>query len=158
MNTEAPLGTILVVEDNPDDVFLLKRALKKAGITHPVDVVTDGQAAMDYLSQKISGQGSGPSALPLFVLLDLKLPKANGFEVLEWLRGQPLLSKIVTIVLTSSPEESDILMAYELGARSYLIKPPTVVDLIAIMNAVSAMSSPGWLEKVELPGVKNPVR
>jgi len=151
--------TILVVEDNPDDVFLLTRALKKAGIMNPVDVVTDGRTAIEYLATKLGASEKGePLVLPLFVLLDLKLPRTNGFEVLEWIRSKPALARLVTIVLTSSPEESDILMAYELGARSYLIKPPAAVDLIAIVKALSAMSSPSWLEKVELPGVKNPVR
>ena len=151
--------SILVVEDNSDDVFLLTRALRKAGIDNPIDVVTDGRGAIDYLAAKIAAAGPDElPTLPLFILLDLKLPRTNGFEVLEWIRSKPALSRLVTIVLTSSPEESDILMAYELGARSYLIKPPTSVDLIAIVRALSAMSAPGWLEKVELPGVKNPVR
>ena len=151
--------SILVVEDNSDDVFLLTRALKKAGIDHPIDVVTDGRGAIDYLAAKIAATAANElPSLPLFVLLDLKLPRTNGFEVLEWIRSKPALSRLVTIVLTSSPEESDILMAYELGARSYLIKPPTPVDLIAIVRALNGMSAPGWLEKVDLPGVKNPVR
>jgi len=151
--------SILVVEDNSDDVFLLTRALRKAGIENPIDVVTDGGGAIDYLAARIAAapEDELPS-LPLFVLLDLKLPRTNGFEVFEWIRSKPALSRLVTIVLTSSPEESDILMAYELGARSYLIKPPTSVDLIAIVRALSAMSAPGWLEKIELPGVKNPVK
>src|SRR3954466_1946963 len=96
--------TILLVEDNSDDVFFMKRALKAAGIVNPLEVVMTGQAAIDYLS------GEGPYAdrkahpLPVLILLDLKLPVKNGHEVLEWLRGNPSLATMVAIILSTSHE------------------------------------------------------
>lgn len=114
---------ILQVEDEETDIFLLKRAFSKAGITSPVNAVTDGQMAIDYLS------GTGPYAdrekhpLPCLVLLDLKLPKRSGFEVLEWLRGQPAFHRVVVVVFSSSNQPSDIDRAYDLGANSFIQKP-----------------------------------
>ena len=115
---------ILQIEDDNNDVFFMNRAFARAGIANLVQVVTDGQMAMDYLA------GSGPFAdstahpLPDLVLLDLKLPKMSGLEVLEWIRGQAALRSMFVIVLTSSPDGRDARRAYALGANSYVIKPP----------------------------------
>lgn len=128
--------TILLVEDNPDDVFVMKRALKKAQITNLLQVVRDGREALSYLS------GAGDHAdrerypLPFIVFLDLKLPYLHGFEVLRWIRQQPSLDASLVIVLTSSAESKDNERAYALGARSYLVKPPTPEALRAVMDSL----------------------
>ena len=118
-------ATILLVEDDANDVYFMKRAARKAGILDSLHVAQDGQEAMDYL------RGFGEYAdrqrfpLPSLVLLDLKLPRVMGFEVLKWIRQQPALKSIIVIILTSSQEQPDVDLAYRLGANSYLVKPPT---------------------------------
>jgi len=120
-----PAATILLVEDDPNDVFLMKRALKAAAVANPLQVAGDGREAVAYLS------GTGPFAdrkrfpLPGLLFLDLKLPYKSGFEVLQWIRTRPELEGIPVAVLTSSEEERDIKEAARLGARSFLVKPPT---------------------------------
>jgi CheY-like chemotaxis protein len=128
-------GTILLVEDNEDDVFLMKRALKGAGVTNPLQVVEDGQQAIDYLSG--TGQFSNREQFPIpaIVFLDLKLPILRGLEVLDWIRQQPHLEDVVVVVLTSSNEPYDLKEAYRLGANSYLVKPPTADQLIDLAKA-----------------------
>ena len=106
--------TILLVEDNPDDVQLTLRALKMNRIVNTVIVVPDGTAALDYLS--------GPGPLPTVVLLDLKLPKMDGLEVLRRIRASERWKRLPVVVLTSSREEQDILQCYNLGANSYIRK------------------------------------
>jgi CheY-like chemotaxis protein len=145
--TDREARTILLVEDNSDDVFFMKRALKAAGIVNPLEVVMTGQAAIDYLS------GEGPYAdrkahpLPVLILLDLKLPVKNGHEVLEWLRGNPSLATMVAIILSTSRERVDIERAYQLGVNGYLIKPSSPSQLVESMEAVKRY----WLEFNETP-------
>jgi CheY-like chemotaxis protein len=128
-------GTILLVEDNEDDVFLMNRALREAGVENPMQVVEDGQQAVDYLS------GNGPFAdrtahpLPVIVFLDLKLPIMMGLEVLAWIRSNPAFADIVVVVLTSSNEPSDLKEAYRLGANSYVVKPPDAAQLLDMARA-----------------------
>jgi CheY-like chemotaxis protein len=135
-------GAILLVEDNEDDVFLMKRALKAAGITNALFVVDDGQKAIDYLSGvgEYSDRTSFP--FPALVFLDLKLPLKGGLDVLGWIRGQPSLENLVVVVLTSSNEPSDLKEAYRLGANSYVVKPPTANQLIEMAKAFKWY----WLE------------
>jgi CheY-like chemotaxis protein len=114
---------ILLVEDDPDDVFFLQEALKKEDMSGALRVARDGEEAVAYLL----GQGAFADRRlhppPALVLLDLKLPRKSGLEVLEWRRGQAGMPLIPVIVLTSSVSNADISRAYELGANSYLIKP-----------------------------------
>lgn len=117
--------TILLVEDNEDDVFLMRRALKKADINSPVQVVVDGQQALDYLAGNGQFSDRAEHPLPFVIFLDLKLPYLHGFEVLEWMRQQPTLKNLDVVILTSSPEERDREKAAELGVKAYLVKPPT---------------------------------
>ena len=147
--------SIVVIEDNPDDVYFLKRAFSKAGLTNPLEFARDGDAGLKLLraiaeKSKVEGE----AVLPLFVLLDLKLPVLNGFQVLEEIRKIPELAKLVVIVLTSSDIEADILLAYELGARSYLVKPPEPADLVAIINTVHLHASRSWLDFPDLSWVR----
>jgi CheY-like chemotaxis protein len=136
--------TILLVEDNEADVFLMKRALKSAEITNPLQIVTDGQRALDYLSGAGEFSDRQKFPLPFIVFLDLKLPYIHGFEVLAWMRLHPELNRLVVVVLTSSPEEKDHERAYSLGARSYLVKPPTPDGLKDVFNSLNSY----WLSSV----------
>lgn len=127
-------GTLLLVEDNPDDIFLMRRALKKSGLDFPLQIVTDGKQALDYLT------GSGYFAdrrqfpRPTWVFLDLKLPYINGFEVLEWIRSDAASRDLDVVILTSSPEERDKENAARLGAKAYLVKPPSAESLLGVFN------------------------
>jgi CheY-like chemotaxis protein len=133
---------ILLVEDNEDDVFLMKRALKGARVVNPLFVVEDGREAVDYLggAGKFADRESYP--LPAVVFLDLKLPFISGHEVLAWIRRQNNLESVVVIVLTSSNEASDLSRSYALGANSYLVKPPTPEQLEELAKAFKWY----WLE------------
>jgi CheY-like chemotaxis protein len=127
-------GTVLIVEDEENDAFLLKTALKKAGIPNPIQVVENGRLALDYLagSGEFSDRETHP--LPSVIFLDLKLPQVNGLEILKWIREEPSLPPIVVVVLTSSSLDEDIDRAYRLGANSYVVKPSSRDKLVAIVN------------------------
>lgn len=114
---------ILLVEDNPDDEELILQALKDSRVLNQVDVVRDGAEALDYLFAAGGHAGRDPQAGPAVVLLDLKLPKVGGLEVLRRLRADPRTAFIPVVVLTSSSEDEDILGSYRLGANSYVRKP-----------------------------------
>jgi CheY-like chemotaxis protein len=133
---------ILLVEDNEDDLFLMKRALRSARIVNPVIVVETGQEAMDYLggAGKFADRYSYP--IPAAVFIDLKLPFVFGHEVLAWIRRRKEFESLVLIVLTSSNEASDLNRCYSLGANSYLVKPPTAEQLEARAKAFKWQ----WLE------------
>lgn len=115
--------TLLLVEDNPDDETLTLRALQKYKLANQIVVARDGQEALDYLFGEGEYQGRDISELPQVILLDLKLPKVNGLQVLEQLRAAPRTRHIPVVVLTSSNEEQDIVRSYDLGANSYVRKP-----------------------------------
>ncbi|HZR20399.1 MAG TPA: response regulator [Verrucomicrobiae bacterium] len=117
-------GAILLVEDNPDDVFIMSRALQKAGLQLPVFTVNDGKEAMDYLGGSAPFADRSKYPLPSMVFLDLKLPYFNGFEVLEWIRQREGLNGLQVIILTSSGEDRDQRRAQDIGVQGYLIKPP----------------------------------
>ncbi|HID74249.1 MAG TPA: response regulator [Thermoplasmata archaeon] len=129
--------TILLVEDDPNDVLLIKRAFRKADLANPIQVVEDGERALDYLAGKGEFADRERYPHPVLVLLDLKLPKSSGFEVLAWIRRHPGMKRLPVIVLTSSQEISDINRAYELGANSYLVKP---VNFDALLEMVRALN------------------
>jgi len=141
-------GTILLVEDNEDDVFLMKRALQTAGIVNPLHVVEDGQQAVDYLSGEGIFADRLSHPLPAVIFLDLKLPILLGLEVLAWIRSQPELANTVVVVLTSSNEPTDLKEAYSLGANSYVVKPPTANQLLELAKAFKWY----WLEFNQFQG------
>jgi two-component system response regulator len=128
--------TILLVEDSPDDVFFMKRALQLTGTPASVQVAEDGQVAIDYL------RGVGPFAnrtefpIPGLVLLDLRMPRVPGFEVLKWLRENQEFNCIPVVVFSSSREESDMQQAYGLGANSYLVKTSDSKKLAALAKSL----------------------
>ncbi|HEX7862186.1 MAG TPA: response regulator [Verrucomicrobiae bacterium] len=126
---------ILLVEDSEDDIFLMKRAFKAAGITNPLFVVNDGEAAVDYLSGKGVFANRDEYPYPSLIFLDLKLPYLTGFDVLDWHQKQNGLPEAIFIVISSSNQPTDLNRAYRLGASSYVVKPPTAEQLIDIAKA-----------------------
>lgn len=130
--------TILLVEDDRDDVFIFERALKAARIANPVVVVKTGQEAMDYLSHQGDYADQEKYPLPFVIFLDLKLPYLDGFEVLSWIRAQPALQSIVVVVLSGSDETRDHQKAYALGARTYLVKPPQAKDIQLFIDSMTS--------------------
>jgi CheY-like chemotaxis protein len=128
---------ILLVEDNPDDVFLFNRALGKAQRPHPLHVVIDGQEAIDYLSS--TGKYSDRNAFPLpgLILLDLKMPRVTGFDVLRWIRSDGAARLIPVIVLSSSALTDDVNRAYALGANAYMVKPADATALERLIQTIS---------------------
>jgi CheY-like chemotaxis protein len=141
---------ILLVEDDSNDVLLVQRAFRKANIANPLRVLNDGEAAIQYLA------GQGPYAsrvdypLPGLLLLDLKLPRKSGHEVLSWLRQQPGIGRLTTVVLSSSKESADIARAYEAGANSYLVKPVAFDDLLEMIKTLNLY----WLVLNENPTLR----
>jgi CheY-like chemotaxis protein len=127
---------VLLVEDNPDDEELTLVALKENHIGNPVVVVRDGAEALDYLFGSEQQSDADMNALPVVVLLDLKLPKVNGLEVLRRLRGNDRTKYLPVVILTSSKEEEDRLQSYALGANSYVRKP---VDFGQFIEAVKQL-------------------
>lgn len=138
---------VLLVEDEPNDVLLVKRAFRKAGTNVPLHVVNDGQAAVDYLAGHGIYADRAVYPLPTLLLLDLKLPRKSGHEVLEWLRNQRELHRMPVVVLTSSKESSDVNRAYDLGANSYLVKPVAFADLLRMTQTLDLY----WLQLNEDP-------
>lgn len=140
---------ILLVEDDPNQVLLLQRALLKAGLDIPVRVAIDGEAAIDYLSG--AGEFANRSAhpIPSIILLDLNLPRISGFEVLEFIREKSGLRRLPVIVMSTSREPLDVNRAYDLGANSYVGKPwdfPALVEIVKKLNDY-------WLKLNEMPEV-----
>ena len=115
--------TILVVEDNPQDEMLMLRALRKANVANRIDVVRDGQQALDYLFGEGEFASRDPKDLPAVVALDIGLPRLSGLEVLERLRADPRTAVLPVVILTSSDEERDRLKSYQNGANSFVRKP-----------------------------------
>ena len=128
--------TLLLVEDNEDDVFLMQQALRAVGVVNPLFVVQDGQKAVDFLggAGKFANRDAYP--LPAAVFLDLKLPFLSGHDVLAWIRRQKDLESLAVIVLTSSDETSDLSRCYALGAKYFLLKPPTPEELVDVANTL----------------------
>jgi CheY-like chemotaxis protein len=125
---------ILLAEDDPNDVLLIQRAFQKAGLRNVLKVTRDGGQAIEYLS----GQGMYANRerfpRPFLLLLDLKMPGTDGFEVLQWVRKEPDLKRLLVVVLTSSNLQSDVDRAYELGANSYLVKPVSFEEMVAMIQ------------------------
>lgn len=115
--------TILIVEDNPQDEMLMLRALRKANVANRIEIVRDGQQALDYLFGEGEFASRNPKDLPAVVALDIGLPRLSGLEVLERLRADPRTAVLPVVILTSSDEERDRLKSYQNGANSFVRKP-----------------------------------
>lgn len=139
--------TILLVEDNPDDADLTLRAFKRNGIANDVVVASDGEEALDYLFATGAHADRNPAANPTLVLLDLKLPKVSGLDVLRRMREDERTKRIPVVVLTSSNEERDIITSYDLGANSFVRKP---VDFSQFIEAARQLGL-YWLVLNEVP-------
>ena len=124
---------ILLVEDNPDDQTLILRALKKNNILNEVVLVRDGVEALDYLFSTGAHQGRDPDLMPQVVLLDIKLPKLDGLEVLKRIRADERTKRLPVVILTSSREQQDLMASYDSGVNSYIQKP---VDFNQFSDAV----------------------
>jgi CheY-like chemotaxis protein len=133
---------VLIAEDDPSDVFFLKRAFVLAGVPAVLTFVRDGQEAIDYLEGESRYADRKAYPLPDLMLLDLKMPRLDGFDVLNWLRQQPGLKRLLVTVLTSSDQPQDINRAYDLGANSYLLKPHSAEHLSELVKHVQKY----WLE------------
>lgn len=134
---------ILVVEDDPDDVLLIRRAFAKASLSNRLSFVTDGEDAVAHLT------GQPPSELPSLILLDLKLPRMSGLELLQWRREQPPeIRSIPVVILTSSSESADVRRAYGLGANTYLVKPVEFDALLGMIRQLGLY----WMLLAQLPG------
>lgn len=133
--------TVLLVEDNPDDVLLTRRAFMRANLLNPIQAIEDGDKAIAYLAGNPPFEDRDRYPMPVLVLLDLKLPRRTGLEVLKWIRSVPTLKPLPVVVLTSSSENTDINSAYDLGANSYLVKP---VGFDALFDMVKILQ-PYWL-------------
>ena len=144
---------ILLVEDNPSDVELTRRALRKNGIPNELVVAEDGQEALDYVFSSGRHAGRSPAEPPVLILLDLRLPKVDGLAVLEALKSNQASRRIPVVVLSTSNEECDLSAAYDLGVNGYIRKP---VDFDRFVDAVKHVGN-YWLvvnEAPPLPAVK----
>jgi two-component system response regulator len=138
---------ILLIEDDPNDTALFRRALRKSNLSTEVVVIEDGEAAIRWLQEKADTSLPEDADWPWIILLDIKMPRVNGFEVMEWLRKQPRLCRIPVIAFTSSRESADIAEAYRLGVNSYLVKPLSfdqLKDTVRLMHRY-------WMDLNERP-------
>lgn len=143
------IRTLLLVEDNPDDVELARRAFARSNIIDQLVVVGDGEEALDYLFATGAHAGRDPHALPSAVLLDLQLPKINGFEVLRRIRGEAATRRLPVVILTTSREQRDLIQGYDLGANSYVRKP---IDFGQFVEAARQLGL-YWLTLNEQPPI-----
>ena len=138
---------ILLVEDNPDDVELTVRAFKRNNIANELVVARDGVEALDYLFAQGPFSGRDPHQLPAVVLLDLKLPRVSGLEVLRRLRADPLTQLLPVVILTTSKEERDLVDGYRLGCNSYVVKPLDFNGFARVGQVIGQF----WLDMAALP-------
>jgi CheY-like chemotaxis protein len=138
-------GHILVAEDSAVDAFFLQRAFNRAGMAVALHVVRDGQDVVDYLQGVGHFGDRTENPLPRLLLLDLDMPRLNGFEVLRWLRQQPAFKALGVVIFSNSGEPRDVNRAYGLGANSYVVKPDSIEEL----NALIGRFKKSWLESTQ---------
>ncbi len=149
--------TILYVDDDDNDVLLLKHALRCAKLSFDVQVVSDPEKAAAYLGGQGIYSDRQRYPLPAMVLLDLKMPRMHGLEILAWIRNQPRFRHLVVIVLTASNHAPEVNRAYELGANSYLIKPVELAELVQIVRGMSTYWMPEWCNQAGAPVPGHPL-
>ena len=139
---------ILLVEDSEDDVFMMQRAFRKANVPNPLQVVTNGEEALDYLEGRGVYADRAKYPLPMVVFLDLNLPKKSGYEVLEYMRQHPVLKKLTIYILSASTRPADVERTALLGANAYFIKPTRIEKLQELVEAWFCLSRfkayPDW--------------
>lgn len=141
---------ILLVEDSPDDALLIQRAFRKANLANPVQLVRDGEEAVTYLSGAAPYEDRARFPIPVLMLLDLKLPRRSGLEVLAWVRQESVVKRLPIVVLTSSRESVDVNRAYDLGVNSYLTKPVGFEALLEMVKNLNLY----WLVLNEHPDLR----
>ena len=129
-------NTVLLVEDSEEDILLLRRAFRKAGIANPLRVVKDGQEALNYLSGIGAYADRATYPIPSVMLIDLRLPRLSGFELLGWIRTKPDFNGLTVVVLTASDNPQDVHRAHELGVNTYLVKPGDFDELVGMMKTL----------------------
>jgi CheY-like chemotaxis protein len=144
MPLESPL--ILIVDDGDDDRFFLRTAIAKAEFQNPLREVVDGEDALAYLRGDAPYQDRAKNPLPAIMLLDLNMPRASGFDVLTWVRGDGHMRRLSVIVMSASRREEDVGRAFDLGASAYLVKPGTQSELVEMMRCLRA-----WLRFNHFP-------
>jgi CheY-like chemotaxis protein len=127
---------ILLAEDNPDDAFIFQLMFRRANLPHRLHTVEDGQEAIDWLAGKDKYADREEYPTPDLVLLDLKMPVKNGFEVLEWLQEQEEIQDLPVFILSSSGEKRDLERAYKLGAANYFVKSPDLADVLQSLRSI----------------------
>lgn len=152
VKTTVHCETILLAEDNDDHVLLIKRAFVQARLLNPIQVVSDGEQTIAYLKGEGKYANRDEFPMPGLLLLDLKMPNKDGFDVLEWIRQQPALRDLRVVVLTTSDRIFDVQRAYQLGASSFLTKPLDVRDFVLLGPAVKGF----WIWTTD-PHVKRSV-
>src|SRR6266404_6921009 len=143
---------ILLVEDDANDLQLIERSFRKAGLDRALKVVRDGEQATDYLSGRGVYADREQFPLPFLLLLDLKMPGMNGFDVLQWVRLTPGLERLLIVVLTASDLQADVDRAYELGANSYLVKPVGFDEMVNLIQRFEMY----WTEINRTPSAPKP--
>jgi CheY-like chemotaxis protein len=133
MNEQA---TILMVDDSKDNLYLMREAFKMAGASHPLQEALDGEDAVAYLKGEGLYADRNKFPLPIAMLLDLNMPKMNGFKVLAWVRSQPGLKRLAIVILTASMRDEDARRAFDLGATGYIVKPSALKELAAMMRCL----------------------
>lgn len=145
------MNVILYADDEPDDVFFMRRAFEQAGVDQPLQIVHDGEEAIAYLSGQGGYAERSRYPLPALVLLDLNMPRSSGFDVLNWIRTTPAFADLPVLVMSSSRQESDIKCASLLGASGYLVKPGKPDELVDIVTALKDhwLASGGLADKAD---------
>ena len=145
--------TILLVDDSENDICLVRIAFTNAKLTNPIQEVHNGDEAIAYLQGEPPFDDRSKFPLPALMLLDLNMPTRNGFQVLEWLRAQPVLKRINVVILTASLREEDVDRAFDLGANSFLVKPSSIEGLTAIGRCLR-----DWMNCTQFPQLAEPAR
>jgi CheY-like chemotaxis protein len=148
MDDQAP---ILVAEDEETEIMILRMAASRAGLAHKLAFVKDGAEVLAYLQGNPPFTDRSQHPFPALLLLDLKMPNLTGFDVLEWIAARPELKHLPVVVLSASPDDSDIKKATNLGARDYHIKPHRLPDLVAILKSINDR----WLTSPSSPTPSN---
>jgi|SRR6185503_16825243 len=151
-SVEIETEVIMLVEDREDDIVLVLRAFRKAHLLNPLQIVRNGEEAIAYLKGEGQYANRDEFPLPALMLLDLKMPRKDGFEVLEWVRQQPSLNTLRVVVLTASEQMRDVNRAYQLGANSFLVKPTDFEDFMTMILSLSGH----WLWMSRAPEIQRP--